>query len=198
MTKRVDLKLNLARRQHDLVLCSYGGGCCQHVMLSVQRWLHWHQRVLLVVVFVVDVWCCVWGGWCWVQGQQSRGQLKEGVKVWNTHVTHQRWACHGPVTRQNGDGNITGDFFLTRPHPRDSCTRNPAQVRIPVSITTHNHPHHQVIERFVDKRLQNCIVPNSVSSVQSSIKELYQGAAFRDNRGEEAWIYGDNWVSNWF
>jgi hypothetical protein len=43
--------------------------------------------------------------------------------------------CHRPVTRQNGDGNVTGDFVLTRPRPRDSRTRDPARVCIPVSIT---------------------------------------------------------------
>ena len=42
---------------------------------------------------------------------------------------------HRPVTRQNGDGNVTGDFFLTRPRSRDSRTRDPARVCIPVSIT---------------------------------------------------------------
>ena len=47
-------------------------------------------------------------------------------------------SCHRPVTRQNGDGNVTGDFFLTRPRPRDSRTRDPARVSIPVSITKNN------------------------------------------------------------
>jgi hypothetical protein len=32
-----------------------------------------------------------------------------------------------------------GDFFLTRPRPRDSRTCDPAWVRIPVSITNLGH-----------------------------------------------------------
>ena len=53
-----------------------------------------------------------------------------------SHINCPDRTFHRPVTCQNGDGNVTGDFFLTRPRPRDSHTRDPARVRISVSITT--------------------------------------------------------------
>jgi hypothetical protein len=42
---------------------------------------------------------------------------------------------HRPVTRRNGDGKVTGDFFLTRTRPVPTRTRDPSRVAIPVSIT---------------------------------------------------------------
>jgi len=54
-------------------------------------------------------------------------------------VTHQAVsACHRPITHPNGYGIITGENFVTRPHPRDPRTRVPARVSIPVSITKSN------------------------------------------------------------
>jgi hypothetical protein len=47
--------------------------------------------------------------------------------------------CHRPVTRQNGDGNVTGDFFPTRSHPALTRTHDPSRVTIPVSITMENN-----------------------------------------------------------
>lgn len=46
--------------------------------------------------------------------------------------------CHGPVTRPNGYGKVTGEYFMTRPRPRDPRTRKPARVLKPVCITTWN------------------------------------------------------------
>jgi len=42
-----------------------------------------------------------------------------------------------PSPAKTGTGMSRVTFFLTRPHPRDSRTRDPARVQIPMSITRH-------------------------------------------------------------
>jgi len=55
------------------------------------------------------------------------------VKRWSINSPDR--PCDRPVNRQNGDGNVAGDFFLTRPCPVVPRTRDPSQGVIPVSIT---------------------------------------------------------------
>ena len=51
-----------------------------------------------------------------------------------THQQSDR-TCHRPITRPNGYGNVTGKNFRSLTRTRDSRTREPARVLIPVSIT---------------------------------------------------------------
>ena len=100
-------------REVLLLLLTGGGGCRQHVTSSGRWW-----RVVVVIV-------------------NASGRWVEAVeKVDTSRINNPDRPCHRPVTRQNGDGNILGDFFLTRPRPRDSRTCDPARVCIPVSITS--------------------------------------------------------------
>ena len=90
----------------------------------------------------IDVDACGGGGDCHRHEMSSvrwwvvRGNVEEVENVDTSYINSPDRHCHRPVTRQNGDGNITGDFFLTRPRPRGSRTRDPARVCIPVSITS--------------------------------------------------------------
>ena len=133
--------------------CRWHGGCrCRAVWL-----LSLLTRDVVDCVFVNSVVVVVdeWGS-----GRRGRRGHRWRVRCWRWSVrwwrvvglsrvltrhesTVKRWSinspdrpCHRPVTRQNRDGNVAGDFFLTCPHPMVPCTRDPSQGVIPVSITT--------------------------------------------------------------
>ena len=88
-------------------------------------------------VVIVDT----WGSRCWRvrwsswfhSGHVRRWRLLSlgcEVRVLKHHT------CHKPITRQNGDGNITGRNFRTRPRPVTPRTRDPSWDAIPVTITS--------------------------------------------------------------
>jgi len=105
---------------------SRDGGCQVVVSLLLRWWLSLTCGVVWWLSLTRGVACEV---------------VENGRGWWAVENVAYTQPCHRPVTRQNGDGDVTGDFVLTCPRPRDSRTHDPARVQIPVSITTRVQPY---------------------------------------------------------
>ena len=77
------------------------------------------------------------GRWWWLLST-LRVVWEVVEKVDTSRINDPDRPCHRPVTRQNGEGNVTGVFIPTRPRPALTRTRDPSRVAIPVSITRAN------------------------------------------------------------
>ena len=93
------------------------------------------------------------------------------LRVDTSHIKVPDRLCHRPVTRQNGDGNVTGQNLVTRPRPRDSRTHDPARVHIPVSITTNQNLRPQSLLSRLNNRTPSLLSRMSTQP-SSSDKQL--------------------------